>query len=196
MGNVVCSFVLMPPGSMVFRVWIQYVSLLVSVCLMLYVLLFIEDVNVLVGVVWMHVLHLGVLQGWNPVAVLVLLVLACTSVSLRLLGRRWAVRGRLGMTFLHLMEECRTGRNVLRMFEMLGRPGWYVITNGILSAFVRVFCRLCMAVALSFPVAFVIADVIFFMGYPRALRCVVSCFSLFVRASSVKQIRLRRKARL
>ena len=33
------------------------------------------------------------------------------------------MRGRLGMASLHLMEECRTGRNVLRMFEMLGRPG-------------------------------------------------------------------------
>ena len=32
-GNVVCSFVLMPPGSMVFRVWIQYVSLLRSAML-------------------------------------------------------------------------------------------------------------------------------------------------------------------
>ena len=70
----------------------------------------------------MHVLHLGVLQGWTPVAVLVLLVLACPSVSLRFLGRRGAVRGRLGIASLHLMKECRTGTNVLRMFEMLGRP--------------------------------------------------------------------------
>ena len=59
-----------------------------------------------------------------------------------------------------------------------------------------VFCRICMAVALSVSVAFAMADVVCLMEYPRALRCVVSWFSLFMRASSVKQIRLRRKARL
>ena len=52
----------------------------------------------------------------------VLVLLACTSVSLRFLGQRGAVRGRLGKVSLHLLEECRTGRDVLRMFEMFGRP--------------------------------------------------------------------------
>ena len=33
MGNVVCSLVLMPSGSMVFRAWIQCVSLLRSAML-------------------------------------------------------------------------------------------------------------------------------------------------------------------
>ena len=54
-----------------------------------------------------------------------------------------------------------------------------MITHGILTGFVCVSC-LCMAVALSDFEAFAMADVICLMGYLRALRCVISLFSLFV----------------
>ena len=54
----------------------------------------------------------------------------------------------------------------------------------------------CMVVALSVTLAFTVAEGMYLMGYLRTRRYVVSWFSLFLRACSVKQIRFTGKARL
>ena len=81
-----------------------------------------------------HVLHLQLLHGEKPGLMFGGVVVEWTSMSLRLLGLRKAVIGGSGMAFLHLSEECRTGRCLRRMLEMLGSAGLYVWTRGILSA--------------------------------------------------------------
>ena len=53
--------------------------------------------------------------------------------------------GGSGIAFLHLSEECRTGRCLRRMLEMLGSAGLYVWTRGILSACVFLCWGLCNA---------------------------------------------------
>ena len=117
-------------------------------------------------------------------------------MSFMFVGLRKDAIGSSGIAFLHFSDECRIGRYFLRMVEMLGSAGLYVRTKGILCAWVLWFLRLCSACDLGVSLALLIAASICFDGNPRCLRCVVSCLSLVVRASSVEQILTSRKAKL
>ena len=81
-----------------------------------------------------HVLHLQLLHDEKPGLMFCGAVVEWTSMSLRLVGLRKAAIGGCGMAFLHLSEECRTGRRLRRMLEMLGSAGLYVWTRGIFTA--------------------------------------------------------------